>query len=134
MLKTALYGSESFVREARKRLISVDLITFYAKGLHANAEVIADLKLGHEVNSDDYADDEYSALGGKISQYMDAVIKSTGQRPYQARLSGDFGAFSDFNGWYLEQVIYGKIPFNFALQEYIRISPFIAQRDCSEQR
>lgn len=118
------------IREAIERLIAVDVIVQYARGLHANADVVADLKFGHEADSADYSDDEFAALGGKVTQYMnEVVIESTGRTYYQAMRSGVYTAFSDFNGWYLEQIVYGGAEFDSALREYIQISPYIAQQD-----
>ncbi|RED14135.1 hypothetical protein POI8812_02546 [Pontivivens insulae] len=125
MLKEELYRSELFRRNAFGRLISADLIVLYAEGLHSNREVVADIKFAHEANSEDYSDDDFASLGGKVSKYMHDVIESTGQSPYHGRLSGNFDVFVDFNGWYLERVVYGGHQFKTSLQEYIQISPYI---------
>ncbi|MGB0900958.1 hypothetical protein [Halocynthiibacter sp.] len=125
MLKEEFYSNELFRREANERLIAADQIAAYARGLHSNRDVVADLKFAHEANSEDYSDDDYASLGAKVPKYMDDTIESMGRCPYHGRLSGDFDAFSDFNGWYLERVVYGGSPFEASLQEYIRISPYI---------
>gem|GEM_PF-5528362 len=127
--KKAWYKNDMVIREAIERFIAVDVIVQYARGLHANADVVADLKFGHEADSVDYSDDEFAALGGKVTQYMNEVIESTGRTHYQAMRSGVYTAFSDFNGWYLEQIVYGGAEFDSALREYIQISPYIAQQD-----
>jgi len=129
MLKEELYSNELFRREAGERLMAADLITLYARGLHSSRDVVADLKFAHEASSEDYSDDDFASLGGKVSKYMDDVIESMGRSPYHGRLSRDFDAFSDFNGWYLERVVYGGAQLEASLQEYIRISPYIEVGD-----
>ncbi|NSX54802.1 hypothetical protein [Parasulfitobacter algicola] len=109
------------------KTISVDIISKYAHELNNNSYVVSDLKKAHEANSEDYSDEEYSNLGALVSQLMTKVIEDAGMDSYEARLSGKFTALSEFNGWYMEKVLYENAEFDVVLQEYIEKSPFVSK-------
>jgi hypothetical protein len=129
MSEEALYKSEKVLREAKSNALSVDVISKYARELNRSSSVVSDLKHAHEADSENYSDEEYSDLGSLVSQLMTKAIENEGMNAYEARMSGKFSALSDFNGWYLEKVVYGNFSLEVALSEYIKMSPFVSARE-----
>ncbi len=120
-----LYKNEKFCERARWQAVDADFLTNYANSLNSDRQVIADLKFAHEADSSHYSDDEYANLGAKVLALISKTISTYGLRSNGAEASYEREALADFNAWYLEMVIYGKVNFDAALSEYLKQSPFV---------
>lgn len=125
MTKEDFYRNERFCKEARAEAVSPELVDRYARQLHAARDVVADLKFAHEANAADYSDDDFAALGGEVSALIRRTVIAAGFRPSTADSRPLESALCDFNGWYLERVIYGGDDFEESLREHRSASPFI---------
>ncbi|MGR3513658.1 MAG: hypothetical protein ACU0GG_12925 [Paracoccaceae bacterium] len=125
MKKEEFYRRDRFVAEARRNPMSFDMISDYARQLHSNRDVVADLVFAHEANAADYSDDDFAALGSKVSMLIQSFAVQNGMNAYKAKTSGKLSALADFNGWYMEKVHYEGHDFESALADYIKASPHI---------
>lgn len=125
MTREDFYSNERFSKEARANAVAPELVDHYARQLHAEPDVVADLKFAHEADSADYSDDEFAALRVHLSALMNQQFVAAGFRPYTAASVPLYSALSDFNGWYLERVINGGDDFEKSLREYRSASPFV---------
>jgi hypothetical protein len=119
---TDLYKLPKFIEDARKVAVSRDFITNYARLLHANSEVVADLIVANKADSSTMTDDEFIALGGLVSTFMNNYLTSCGLNWYMAK---EREAMGDFHGWYVRFVVDESVPLETALANYLDQSPYV---------
>jgi hypothetical protein len=108
---------------AKSRAISKIMLTAYATALHTNPEVVANLKFAHEADPAIYGEEELNNLGNLVTALMHKIGK--GYAADYISFSYGWSAFSDFNAWYLQEVVYGGEPFEATLSRYLKVSPYI---------
>jgi hypothetical protein len=118
-----LYNNLTYVEMAKPRALSAEVLSTYARELHSQPAVVADLKFAHEAKSEDYSDEDYQNLGPLVAALMHRITQDFSMEPYSSA-KGSF-ALGDFNGWYLQEVVYGGKTFENVLSEYLKISPFV---------
>ena len=117
------YYDPAYAEMAKQNAISADRLSTYARELHRNPEVVADLIFAHEVDSSHYSEKEFRHRGSLLSGLMYKISKENMQEPYS--WTDDHFCFGDFNRWYLKEVVYGKKAFEDALSLYLQVSPCI---------
>jgi hypothetical protein len=120
-----LYSYPFYIEMAKSNAISAERLSIYARALHNDPEVVADLKFAHEADVNDYSIEDYQNLGRLLSRLMYTTAQKTAIPNEPRSLLKADSAMSDFNAWYLQKVVYGKEPFEDSLSEYLKVSPCV---------
>lgn len=115
-----LYSYPVYIEMAKRNAISAERLSIYARALHKDPEVVADLKFAHESDVKDYQN-----LGRLVSRLMYTTAQKTAIPNEPRSMLKANSAMGDFNAWYLQKVVYGKEPFEDSLSEYLKVSPCV---------
>ena len=126
-----LYSYPDYIETAKRYAISAERLSIYARALHKDPEVVADLKFAHEADVNDYSIEDYQNLGRLLSRLMYTTAEKTAIPNEPLSMVKANSAMSDFNAWYLQKVVYGKEPFVQSLSEYLKVSPCV-KREADE--
>jgi len=121
-----IYKSEIIIEEGRRNAVPASFLERYARALHEKPEVVANLKFAHEVDAADYSLEDFLAISDKLKALMHYMAKTA---PEDLQYLSKISSTSDFNHWYLQEVVYGGKKFDEALDRYLKLSPYVASKD-----